>query len=110
MVSLTLQHLGHRDGLYHFFVASHEEKQQWIRAIEEAKTALRKRQGDNDVFEVRTLDDASFRYFGSVAGQGRISCSVPFGKYNAMIIVYCHVAYIYFDSIHDWRTQDCYWN
>lgn len=78
MVSLTLQHLGHRDGLYHFFVASHEEKQQWIRAIEEAKTALRKRQGDNDVFEVRTLDDASFRYFGSVAGQGRISCSVPF--------------------------------
>ncbi|KAI9314751.1 CNH domain-containing protein [Dichotomocladium elegans] len=76
--SLTLQHLGQRDGLYQFFCNSLEEKQQWIRAIEEAKAALkRKRQGDYDVFELRTIDD-SFRYYGSGGPQARISCTVPF--------------------------------
>lgn len=85
-VSLTLQHLGQnqRDGIYHFFCNSPEEKQQWIRAIEEAKAAQKKRLGESDIFELRTLDDNSFRYFGSVnsmGGQGKINCSVPFSKW-----------------------------
>lgn len=82
-VSLTLHHLGQRDGVYHFFCNSPEEKLQWVKAIEDAKAALKKRQGENDVFELRTLDDSSFRYFGSAnsaGGQGRINCSVPFGR------------------------------
>ncbi|KAI8138328.1 CNH domain-containing protein [Fennellomyces sp. T-0311] len=84
-VPLTLQHLGQRDGLYHFFCNSIDERDKWIKAIEDAKAALKKRQGDNDVFEMRTLDDNSFRYFGaanSMGGQGRISCSVPFMSIN----------------------------
>ncbi|KAI9488223.1 CNH domain-containing protein [Zychaea mexicana] len=84
-VPLTLQHLGQRDGLYHFFCNSMDERYHWIKAIEDAKAALKKRQGDNDVFEMRTLDDASFRYLGSVnsaIGQGRITCSVPFQSVN----------------------------
>ena len=88
-VSLTLQHLGQRDGWYHFFCNSTEERYRWIKAIEDAKAALNKRQGDA-VFEMRTLDDSSFRYFGSasVGGQGRISCSVPFGKFFIIQIVF----------------------
>ncbi|KAI9253531.1 CNH domain-containing protein [Phascolomyces articulosus] len=84
VVQLTLQHLGQRDGLYHFFCNSTEERYRWIKAIDDAKAALKKRQGDA-VFEMRTLDDMSFRYFGSVGstgGSGRISCSVPFVSAN----------------------------
>lgn len=81
-VSLTLQHLGQRDGTYHFFCASPEEKQKWVKAIEDAKAALKKRQGENDVYELRVLDDSSFRYFAAagVGNQARINCSVPFSK------------------------------
>ncbi|KAI8384468.1 CNH domain-containing protein [Radiomyces spectabilis] len=84
-VSLTLHHLGQRGGVYNFACSSVEEKQAWIKAIEDAKAALRKRQGENDVFELRTLDDSSFRYVGSTGsanGHGRVNCSVPFVTIN----------------------------
>ncbi|KAI9305392.1 CNH domain-containing protein [Cunninghamella echinulata] len=78
---LTLYHLGQRGGVYTFFCNSLEEKLTWVKAIEEAKAALKRRQGENDVFELRTLDDSSFRYLSTANGangQGRVTCSVPF--------------------------------
>jgi hypothetical protein len=76
--TIALQHLGQKDGLFPFYCSSLEEKQVWVKAIEDAKTSLRKRLGDSDVFELRPLDDINFRYFGPSTTSARIHCSVPF--------------------------------
>ncbi|KAF7730944.1 RHO1 GDP-GTP exchange protein 2 [Apophysomyces ossiformis] len=79
-VSLTLCHLGQRSATYPFYCTP-EERQQWIKAIEDAKSALKKRQGENDVFELCSLDDNTFRYIGpggAGGGQSKVNCSVPF--------------------------------
>ncbi|ORZ21220.1 CNH domain-domain-containing protein [Absidia repens] len=80
-IPLTLHHLGHRGRIYTFFCSTLEEKQQWVDAIEEAKAAQKRRQGDSYLFELRTLDDSSFRFISTAAtsgGQGKVTCSVPF--------------------------------
>lgn len=80
-VPLILHHLGHRGGIYTFYCST-EEKLKWITAIDEAKTALKKRLGEN-VYDVITLDDTSFRSVAlpnTTAKQGKVNCTVPFGK------------------------------
>ncbi|KAG0184514.1 RHO1 GDP-GTP exchange protein 2 [Apophysomyces sp. BC1034] len=80
-VSLILCHLGQRSVFYQFFCSTPEERQLWVKAIEDAKSALKKRQGENDVFELRSLDDNFFRYLGpggTGGGQSKVNCSVPF--------------------------------
>lgn len=81
-VTLNLHHLGSRGGsIYPFFCSSVEEKQAWTKAIEDAKTSLRKRQGDADVFDLKPLDDTNFKNIGYAQATGtttRINCSVPF--------------------------------
>ncbi|KAI8098132.1 CNH domain-containing protein [Gilbertella persicaria] len=80
--TLTLHHLGSRGGaVYSFFCSSVEEKQTWVKAIDDAKVTLKKRHGDSEVFELRPLDDINFRNTGSGPSTGtttRINCSVPF--------------------------------
>ncbi|KAI7901525.1 CNH domain-containing protein [Cokeromyces recurvatus] len=80
--TLTLHHLGSRGGtVYPFFCSSVEERQTWVKAIEDAKASLKRRQGETDVFELRPLDDVNFRTLGSGQYSGtttRINCSVPF--------------------------------
>lgn len=81
LVPLTIHHLGQRGGVY-TFLCSPEEKQKWIKAIDEAKASLKKRLGEN-VYDVVTLDDTSFRTVASpnsTVKQGRVNCTVPFGK------------------------------
>ncbi|KAI7887930.1 CNH domain-containing protein [Mucor mucedo] len=78
-VPLTLHHLGQRGGVYTFSCLP-EEKQKWIVAIDEAKTALKKRLGEN-VYDVITLDDTSFRSVAlpnTTVKQGKVNCTVPF--------------------------------
>lgn len=82
-IPLTLYHLGQRGGVYTFFCSTAEEKQLWVKAISDAKATLKRRQGDSYIFELRTLDDSSFRFISSATasgGQGKVTCSVPFGK------------------------------
>ncbi|KAI9351655.1 CNH domain-containing protein [Pilaira anomala] len=80
-VTLTLHHLGSRGGaVYPFFCSTVEEKQEWTKAIDDAKASMKKRHGDSDVFELKPLDDVNFR-LGNGQPNGtttRINCSVPF--------------------------------
>ncbi|KAI8341006.1 CNH domain-containing protein [Choanephora cucurbitarum] len=80
--SLNLHHLGSRGGaIYQFFCSSTEEKQVWIKAIDDAKATLKKRHGDSEVFELKPLDDVNFRNISAGPSTGtttRINCSVPF--------------------------------
>ncbi|KAI9275327.1 CNH domain-containing protein [Sporodiniella umbellata] len=81
--TLVLHHLGSRGGsVYPFYCSSTEEKQTWVKAMDDAKTSLKKRHGDMDVFELRPLDDLNFRLAtsgGPPSGTTtRIHCSVPF--------------------------------
>lgn len=89
-VPLTLHHLGHRGGVYTFSCSS-EEKQKWITAIEEAKSSLKKRLGE-DVYDLITLDDTSFRYVSAAssgsAKHGKVNCTVLFGKYIFIYITF----------------------
>lgn len=81
-VVLTLHHLGQKGGVYNF-PCTPDEKQKWIAAIDEAKATLKKRLGE-DVYNIMTLDDTSFRYFASSNSsvkQGRVNCTAPFSKY-----------------------------
>jgi hypothetical protein len=76
--TLVLQHLGQKDAVYHFYCQSLEEKQIWMKAIDDARATLRKRQGDMDIFDLRPLDDVNFRYSGASSTSTRVNCSVPF--------------------------------
>lgn len=82
LVPLTFHHLGQRGGVYPF-ICSSGEKTKWLTAIDEVRASLKKRLGE-DVYDIMTLDDTSFRYFaapsGSTVKHGRINCTVPFGK------------------------------
>lgn len=81
LIPLSLLHLGQRGGIY-TFLCSAEEKQKWITAIDESKAALKKRLGEN-VYDVITLDDTSFRSVAtpnSATKQGKVNCTVPFSK------------------------------
>jgi hypothetical protein len=84
--TLILHHLGSRGGsVYPFFCSSLEEKQEWTKAIDDAKASIKKRQGDSDVFELKPLDDVNFRNIGSGQSTGtttRVNCSVPFVSSN----------------------------
>ncbi|KAK4519118.1 uncharacterized protein ATC70_009349 [Mucor velutinosus] len=79
-VPLTFHHLGQRGGVY-TFSCSVDEKQKWIAAIEEAKSSLKKRLGE-DVYDLITLDDTSFRYVAAASSgstkHGKVNCTVPF--------------------------------
>ncbi|KAI8062119.1 CNH domain-containing protein [Gongronella butleri] len=78
---LQLNQLSQGGHQHLFFCNTAQERQQWIKAIEDAKSALKRRQGsESDALEIHTLDDSSFRVFGgaTTGGQGRINCSVPF--------------------------------
>ncbi|CEI88286.1 hypothetical protein RMCBS344292_02677 [Rhizopus microsporus] len=85
-IMLVLHHLGSRGGsVYPFYCSSTEEKQVWVKAIEDAKMSLKKRHGDMDVFELRPLDDTNFRHATAGPPTGtttRINCSVPFVTAN----------------------------
>ncbi|GAB5593532.1 RHO1 GDP-GTP exchange protein 2 [Umbelopsis nana] len=78
--AITIHHLGQRGNMYHLYANTATEKQQWKDKIDEAKEALRKKQGDREVFELRTLSDATFpsTTSSSIAGMGKINCSTPF--------------------------------
>ncbi|KAI9478501.1 MAG: CNH domain-containing protein [Benjaminiella poitrasii] len=85
LLPLTLQHLGQRGGVYGFLCSS-EEKQKWVTAMEEAKSSLKKRLGE-DVYDLLTLDDVSFRYSSSVTAipsttikHGKVNCTVSFAS------------------------------
>lgn len=81
LVPLSLHHLGQKGGVY-TFLCTPEEKQKWKTAIDEAKASLRLRMGE-DVYDLKTIDDGSFRYTASANSptkQGRINCTVPFSK------------------------------
>ncbi|CEI92519.1 hypothetical protein RMCBS344292_06775 [Rhizopus microsporus] len=73
---LTICHLGRHGGAYNF-LCSLEEKQKCIQAIEEAKSCLRKRMGE-EVCELISLDDSSFRYSATTTLQGKVYCTFPF--------------------------------
>ncbi|KAL0142361.1 CNH domain-containing protein [Mucor lusitanicus] len=79
-VPLTFHHLGQRGGVY-AFSCTVDEKQKWITAIDEAKSSLKKRLGE-DVYDLITLDDTSFRYVAAAssgsAKHGKVNCTVPF--------------------------------
>lgn len=83
-VPLTFHHLGQRGGVY-TFSCTLDEKQKWIKAIEDAKSSLKKRLGE-DVYDLITLDDTCFRYVAAASSgstkHGKVNCTVPFGKYN----------------------------
>lgn len=85
-VPLTFHHLGQRGGVY-TFSCTVDEKQRWITAIDEAKSSLKKRLGE-DVYDLITLDDASFRYVAAAssgsAKHGKVNCTVPFGKFVSL--------------------------
>ncbi|KAL0081610.1 CNH domain-containing protein [Phycomyces blakesleeanus] len=79
--ALMFYHLGQRGGIYNFFCNRMEDKINLINSIEKAKAELKKKQGEDNVFELKTLDDSSFRYLtsgNSSGGQGKINCSIPF--------------------------------
>lgn len=81
LLPLTLNHLGKKGGVYTFLCSS-DEKQKWVTSIEEAKTLMKKRMGE-DVYDIITLDDTSFRYVAAQSGsakQGKVNCTVPFSK------------------------------
>ncbi|EPB91562.1 hypothetical protein HMPREF1544_01484 [Mucor circinelloides 1006PhL] len=79
-VPLTFHHLGQRGGVY-TFSCTLDEKQKWIKAIEDAKSSLKKRLGE-DVYDLITLDDTSFRYVAAASSgstkHGKVNCTVPF--------------------------------
>jgi hypothetical protein len=82
-IPLTLHHLGQYGGIYTFFCSTLDEKQQWADAIDNAKVARKLRHGCDQVFDLYALDDSSFRFISTAAassGQGKVTCSVPFGK------------------------------
>ncbi|CAM0136841.1 Rho guanine nucleotide exchange factor [Umbelopsis sp. WA50703] len=78
--ALTIHHLGQRGNMYHFYANSSAEKQQWKDKIDEAKESQRKKQGDREVFELRTLSDSTFpsTTSSSISGMGKVNCSTPF--------------------------------
>ncbi|KAG2185648.1 hypothetical protein INT44_002441 [Umbelopsis vinacea] len=78
--ALTIHHLGQRGNMYHFYANTTTEKQQWKEKIDEAKDALRKKHGDREVFELRTLSDSTFpsTTSSSITGMGKVNCSTPF--------------------------------
>ncbi|KAG1058484.1 hypothetical protein G6F42_028656 [Rhizopus arrhizus] len=83
-VPLTFHHLGQRGGVY-TFSCTLDEKQKWIKAIEDAKSSLKKRLGE-DVYDLITLDDTSFRYVAAASSgstkHGKVNCTVPFERGN----------------------------
>lgn len=83
LVPLTFYHLGKRGGVYSFS-CTFDERQKWVSAIEEAKSSMKKKTGE-DVYEVITLDDTSFRTVAaanSSTKQGKVNCTVPFCKFE----------------------------
>ncbi|KAI8637500.1 CNH domain-containing protein [Parasitella parasitica] len=83
-IPLTFHHLGQRGGDY-TFSCTPDEKQKLVAAIEEARSLLKKRLGE-DVFNVISLDNSSFRYTSAAgsgsAKNGRVNCTVPFVSTN----------------------------
>ncbi|CAO3610519.1 unnamed protein product [Cunninghamella blakesleeana] len=59
--SLVLKHLDQPKKLYTFYFHSLEEKITWVKAIKKAKTALKSRQNEKYLFELRILDDPFFK-------------------------------------------------
>ncbi|ORX47229.1 hypothetical protein DM01DRAFT_1339245 [Hesseltinella vesiculosa] len=82
---LVLNQLSQGGYQHIFYCSTQAERQQWIQAIDDAKNALKRRQGnETDVLEMNTLDDSSFRVYGTstTGSYGRINCSVPFATVN----------------------------
>ncbi|KAG2232198.1 hypothetical protein INT48_004126 [Thamnidium elegans] len=107
LVPLTFYHLGKRGGVYSFSCLL-EERQKWVGAIEEAKTLMKKRSGE-DVYEVITLDDTSFRTVAAASSstkQGKVNCTVPFYTINneAHIAVGTDTG-VHFKSLHRLSTR-----
>lgn len=109
-VPLTFHHLGQRGGVY-TFSCTLDEKQKWIKAIEDAKSSLKKRLGE-DVYDLITLDDTSFRYVAAASSgstkHGKVNCTVPFGKYNREgrgLFMYHWNAYHIYIYIYSLQTQ-----
>jgi hypothetical protein len=106
LVTLALHHLGQKGGVY-TFPCTPDEKQKWVAAIDEAKASLKKRLGE-DVYNIMTLDDSSFRYTASSNSsvkQGRVNCTAPFSMYTHTM-KYVQLLIVFYYSYDTSRRKD----
>ena len=79
--SFTILHIGKNGGTYQLFADSPNTRKMWKEKIAEAQTKLQLSRSSQQVFELFTLNDATF---GTApiggASKGKVTCSVPFGE------------------------------
>jgi hypothetical protein len=84
--SFTIIHIGRNGGTYQLFADSANSRKMWKEKISEAQTKLQLNGSSQQVFELFTLNDATFGTApigtsgATGASKGKVTCSVPFGK------------------------------
>jgi len=87
--SFTILHIGRNGGTYQLFADSPNTRKVWKERISEAQTKLQLNRSSQQVFELFTLNDATFGTasigasgvsHSTGASKGKVTCSVPFGK------------------------------
>lgn len=84
--SFTIIHIGRNGGSYQLFADSANSRKMWKEKIAEAQTKLQLNGSSKQVFELFTLNDATFGTApigtsgATGASKGKVTCSVPFGK------------------------------
>ncbi len=86
--SFTILHIGRNGGTYQLFADSANTRRMWKEKISEAQTKLQLNRSSQQVFELFTLNDATFGApIGTPGGshspgvsRSKVTCSVPFGK------------------------------
>ncbi|RIA91851.1 CNH domain-containing protein [Glomus cerebriforme] len=82
--SFTILHIGRNGGSYQLFADSPNTRKMWKEKISEAQTKLQLNRSSQQVFELFTLNDATFGTApigtpgAAGASKGKVTCSVPF--------------------------------
>ena len=91
----TVIHIGKHGGTYQLFADSANTRRVWKEKILEAQNKLQLSRSHQQVFELFTLNDATFGSHpaatngpnsGPSSWKGKVICSVPFGECN---VCYC---------------------
>ncbi|GET57652.1 putative GDP/GTP exchange factor Rom2p [Rhizophagus irregularis DAOM 181602=DAOM 197198] len=92
--SFTIIHIGRNGGSYQLFADSANSRKMWKEKIAEAQTKLQLNGSSKQVFELFTLNDATFGTApigtsgATGASKGKVTCSVPFALIPYLNFVY----------------------
>ncbi|ORZ06022.1 CNH domain-domain-containing protein [Absidia repens] len=84
---LLLHHLGRSGGDYLLFAENAQVRLAWKEKVVEAKASFEQRDLCQQVFEIRSLSDTTFRGSGGQVQYGKVTCSVQFEGSNGIRMI-----------------------